>query len=143
MIHNIRYRLFVYKGEDEKILTEGLKNILPTAKPEKTIAEGMKGDNITILSGNISKKSETKKFMKDLLSIDEFEIKKLISELDKKMDKNGNLFLRLSKYDACEDNLKISDKGDTIHLKIKIAAYPAKKKIAMQLLNEFFNENNI
>ena len=52
------------------------------------------------------------------------------------MDHSGNLFLRWDKTDAIDDIWTIIDKGDAIHLKIKIEAYPAKKEIAMKNLSE-------
>lgn len=140
MIHNIRYRIFVYEDEDEKKLIEGLKNILPTAKIEREIAEGMLEDEIVILSGKIDKKRETKEFLKTLLDMDKDSLEKLSNDLERKIDKNGNLFLRFSKTSACEEKWEICDTGDSIHLKIKIAAYPAKKEIAINLLNEALNE---
>ena len=140
MIHNIRYRLFVYKDEDEEELIGGLKNILPTAKVESEIAEGMMEDKIIILSGIIDKKKETKEFLKNLLAMDKEILSKLANDLEKKTDKNGNLFLRFSKTAALEEKWEICDSGDSIHLKIKIAAYPAKKEVAINLLNEALNE---
>ena len=140
MIHNIRYRLFVYEDENEEELIEGLKNILPTAKIEREVAEGMMEDEIIILSGKIDKKKETKEFLNNLLSMDKPSLEKLSDDLQKKVDKNGNLFIRFSKTSACDEKWEICDTGDSIHLKIKIAAYPAKKEVAINLLYEALNE---
>jgi len=140
MIHNIRYRLFVYEDENEEELIGGLKNILPTAKIERELAEGMMEDEIIILSGKIDKKKETKEFLSSLLSMDKLSLEKLASDLQKKTDKSGNLFLRFSKTSACEEKWEICDVGDSIHLKIKIMAYPAKKEVAIKLLYEALNE---
>jgi len=140
MIHNIRYRLFVYEDENEDELIGALKNILPTVKIEREMAEGMVGDEITILSGKIDKKKETKEFLNNLLSMDKLSLGKLVNDLQKKIDKNGNLFLRFSKTSACEEKWEICDSGDSIHLKIKIMAYPARKDVAIKLLSEALNE---
>lgn len=140
MIHNIRYSIFVYEDENEEELIEALKNILPTAKIEREIAEGMMEDKIIILSGKIDKKKETKEFLKNLLSMDNDFLEKLSIDLSRKTDKNGNLFLRFSKDSACNEKWDICDTGDSIHLKVKIAAYPAKKEIAINLLNEVLDE---
>jgi RNA binding exosome subunit len=140
MIHNIRYRLFVYENEDEEELIGGLKNILPTAKVERELAEGIMEDKIIILFGLIDKKKETKEFLKNLLAMDKVQLAKLTNDLEKKTDKNGNLFLRFSKTSACKEKWEICDSGDSIHLKIKIAAYPAKKEVAINLFNEALNE---
>ena len=57
------------------------------------------------------------------------------------MDEKGNLFLRLSKEKALDEEWEILDGGDSIHLKIKIAAYPAKKEVAIKKISEVFPED--
>ena len=116
MIHNIRYRVFIYDNEDRDDVLQALLNILPEAD---------------ILSGTISKKRHTKEFLNNLLSIDRNQLKKLYNDLERKMDEKGNLFLRFSKEKALDEQWEILDGGDSIHLKVKIAAYPAKKEVAL------------
>ena len=94
-------------------------------------------DKILILTGLIKKKRHTRDVMERLLSSDQ--VSKLEEDLDRKMDEKGNLFLRLSKKAAIDDELKIVDSGDSIHLKVKIAAFPAKKDVAMKLIQEAIN----
>ena len=74
-------------------------------------------------------------------SIGEDQLVKLYNDLDRKMDEKGNLFLRLSKEKALKEEWEILDGGDSIHLKIKIAAYPAKKEVAIKKISEIFPEN--
>ena len=132
MIHNIRYRVFIYENEDKDEVLEALLNILPTAEPEVEEAEGLLEEKMLILTGTVSKKRETKEFLNTLIeSIGEDQLVKLYNDLDRKMDEKGNLFLRLSKERALEEEWEILDGGDSIHLKIKIAAYPAKKEVAI------------
>ena len=149
MIHNIRYRVFVYENEDLDLISKALLNILPGAKIEAEEVEGLLEEPMIILSGIISKKRQTKEFLNNLLNIDNNQLTKLYNDLDKKMDDKGNLFLRFSKEFKLNDNLEnnanvdinqwnILDGGDSIHLKVKIAAYPAKKEVALKVLNEVF-----
>ncbi|MDO5849989.1 MAG: RNA-binding domain-containing protein [Methanobacteriaceae archaeon] len=163
MIHNIRYRVFVYENEDLDLITQALLNILPTAEIEAEEVEGLLEEPMVILSGMVSKKRQTKEFLNNLLAIDKDQLTKLYNDLDKKMDEKGNLFLRLSKdfkpkenseesngskesTESSEDlkadisQWRILDGGDSIHLKIKIAAYPAKKEVALKKLDEVFDE---
>ena len=92
--------------------------------------------------GAISKKRETKEFLNTLIaSIGEDQLIKLYNDLDRKMDEKGNLFLRLSKEKALDEEWEILDGGDSIHLKIKIAAYPAKKEVALKKIKEIFPED--
>ena len=60
MIHNIRYRVFIYENEDKDEILEALLNILPTAVPEAEEVEGLLEEKMLILTGTISKKRETK-----------------------------------------------------------------------------------
>ncbi|WP_413861995.1 RNA-binding protein [Methanobrevibacter sp. UBA417] len=136
MIHNIRFRLFIYENEDSEELILALLNILPTAEYEVEMAEGLLGEPMQILTGRIDKKRDCKDFLKNLLETDQEQLIKLNKDLNSKMDHSGNLFLRLDKTDAIDDIWTIIDKGDAIHLKIKIEAYPAKKEIAMKNLSE-------
>ena len=141
MIHNIRYRVFIYDNEDRDDVLQALLNILPEAEPEIEEAEGLLGENMLILSGSISKKRHTKEFLNNLLSIDRNQLKKLYNDLERKMDEKGNLFLRFSKEKALDEQLEILDGGDSIHLKVKIAAYPAKKEVALKLLEGQFPDD--
>ncbi|KZX12688.1 RNA-binding protein [Methanobrevibacter filiformis] len=134
MIHNIRYRIFVYADEDEEKLINALHNLLPTAEVNREIAEGFDEKPITILSGRIDKNRDIKNFVEKLTNTPQFDKNSFIDNLSRKMDDNGNLFLRFSKEYAYEDELKIIDSGDSIHLKLKIAAFPAKKKIAIDVI---------
>ena len=52
------------------------------------------------------------------------------------MDEKGNWFLRFDKADALDEKWTILDKGDAIHFKVKIAAFPAKKQIAVDKVRE-------
>lgn len=140
MIHNIKYRLFVYENEDEEKLIEGLKFIFPDEIPEREEAEGIFGeaDEIIIYSGTVSKKRHTKEFLNNLFeNLTREDIDKLYDDLDKKTDDQCNLFLRLSKEAILDEKWQIVDGGDSIHLKIKIAAFPAKKEIALKNMKEF------
>lgn len=134
MIHNIKFRAFVYENESVDEISQSILNILPEAEIEAEEAEGLLEDKIIILSGVVSKKRYTKTFFKTLL--DNVDLEKLNDDLELKIDEKGNWFLRFDKYDALEEKWTILDKGDAIHLKVKIAAFPAKKQIAVDKVRE-------
>lgn len=137
MIHNITYRTFVYGTESEDKVIEALSNILPLAEVEKSYIEGHFNNQMTILKGKISKKRDVKDTINHINSL--ANNNHILADLDRKMDKNGNLFLRFSKQSAFKEELEIIDGSDVIHLKIKIAAYPAKKHVVMNLAKEIFS----
>ena len=59
MIHNIKFRVFVYENEDVEELSQAVLNILPEAEINVEEAEGLTEDKIIILSGVVSKKRYT------------------------------------------------------------------------------------
>lgn len=134
MIHNIKFRAFVYKNESVDEISQAILNLLPEAEIEAEEAEGLLEDKILILTGVVSKKRYTKDFFNKLLQSTDLE--KLNNELEQKMDEKGNWFLRFDKNDALDEKLTVLDKGDSIHLKVKIAAFPAKKQIAVDKVRE-------
>ena len=62
MIHNIRFREFVYESENLDELTQAIYNVFPDAEIESEDAEGLMEDKIIILSGVVDKKRQTKAF---------------------------------------------------------------------------------
>ena len=134
MIHNIKFRAFVYENESVDEISQSILNILPEAEIEAEEAEGLLEDKIIILSGVVSKKRYTKTFFKTLM--DSVDLEKLNDDLELKIDEKGNWFLRFDKADALDEKWTILDKGDAIHLKVKIAAFPAKKQIAVDKVCE-------
>ena len=134
MIHNIKFRAFVYENESVDEISQAILNILPEAEIEAEEAEGILEDKIIILSGVVSKKRYTKTFFNTLLEWTDLD--KLNSDLERKMDDKGNWFLRFDKADALDEKWTILDSGDSIHLKVKVAAFPAKKQIAVDKVRE-------
>lgn len=140
MIHNISYRVFVYGTENEEKVREAVKTLFPNSHPQVEATEGYFKNPVLILHDKIGKKRETKDFIKILQNLDSSTKMRILNELDKKMDEKGNLFLRFDKQRAYLGDLKIIEHGDAVHVKIKIAAYPAKKEKAMELAREIFGE---
>ena len=140
MIHNLSYRAFVYGTENEEKVREALFTLLPTAQPIKEITEGYHKNQVIILQGKITKKRETKDFLEKLGSLKPPSKKRILRELEDKMDDRGNLFLRFDKQRAYLGDLKIVEHGDSLHLKLKIAAYPARKEEALKIARQIFQE---
>lgn len=138
MIHNISYRAFVYGTENKEKVLESIKTLFPNSSPQCEATEGYYKNPVLILSNKIDKKKEIKDFVKKLSTMKDPARKRVLNRLEDKMDDNGNLFLRFDKQRAYMGDLKVVEHGDSIHLKIKIAAYPAKKKVALDIARKLF-----
>lgn len=140
MIHNLSYRAFVYGTENEEKVREAISTLLPTAQPLKEITEGYHKNQVIILQEKITKKRDTKDFLEKLHSLKPSAKKRILRELESKMDDRGNLFLRFDKQRAYLGDMKVVEHGDAIHLKLKIAAYPARKEEALKVARQIFEE---
>jgi len=140
MIHNLSYRVFVYGTESEEKVREAIHNLLSKAHPEKEITEGYSNNQVLILHGKINKKNEIKVLLEKLQNLSPNDKKKIKKELHDRMDSRGNLFLRFDKQRAYLGDLKLVEHGDAIHLKLKIASYPAKKEEAIKVARKIFGE---
>jgi RNA-binding protein len=138
MIHNISYRAFVYGTENKEKVLESIKTLFPNSSPQCEATEGYYKNPVLILSNKIDKKREIKDFVKKLSKMNDPTRKRILHQLENKMDDSGNLFLRFDKQRAYQGDLKVVEHGDSIHLKIKIAAYPAKKKVALEIARKLF-----
>ncbi len=140
MIHNLSYRAFVYGTENEEKVREAISTLLPTAQPLKEITEGYHKNQVIILQGKIAKKREIKDFLGKLRNLNPSLKKRILRELEDRIDSRGNLFLRFDKQRAYLGDMKLVEHGDAIHLKLKIAAYPARKEEALKVARQIFEE---
>ncbi|MDI6645155.1 MAG: RNA-binding protein [Methanobacteriaceae archaeon] len=143
MIHNISYRVFVYGTENEEKVREAIKTLFPNSLPEKDTNQGYYGNNVVVLHEKIDKKRDIRDLIKKFQNLD-YDVKnQIIKGLNKKIDNKGNLFLRFDKQEAYLGNLVVVEHGDSIHLKIKIAAYPSRKDKAIKIAKEMLGEKNV
>lgn len=139
MIHNLSYRAFVYGTENEEKVREAIFTLLPTARIEKEITEGYHKNQVIILQGKTTKKREIKDFLEKLRTLKPSAKKRILRELENRMDERGNLFIRFDKQRAYLGDLKLVEHGDALHLKLKIAAYPARKEEAIKVARQIFD----
>ena len=102
MIHNISYRVFVYGTENEEKVREAIKTLFPNSHPETDTTEGYFKNPVLILHDKITRKREIKGFVEILKPIDAPGKKRLLNELENKMDDKGNLFLRFDKQNTSQ-----------------------------------------
>lgn len=141
MIHNISYRTFVYGTEDENKVKEAIKTLFPNSSIQCELTEGHYKTQVLILNGKIDEKSDIRNFIEKLSNIKVSDRKRILRDLGKRVDDKGNLFLRFDKQKAYYNELKIVEHGNSIHVKIKLAAYPAKKDPAMILARNLLDVN--
>jgi RNA binding exosome subunit len=145
-IHNIEISVFAREEEDNlDSVKEGILKLADMdlekekIKLEHTTATGAKDNKIDILKIRLEKERHVKKFVSNLLSNLTDEQKELILEqLDSRVDEECNFFIRLDKDKLLNDEYWITDSGNCFHIKMLVAAYPAKKDNAKEIIEKLF-----
>ena len=103
----------------------------------KIIAEEYFQKDIFEIHFTINKKGDL--FLNNLLK--EINTDEILKTIDTRVDDNCNLFIRLDLNKFIEkDELLLTDSGNCIHLRIKIASYPSKKDKAIETIKTIINE---
>jgi RNA binding exosome subunit len=69
--------------------------------------------------------------------ISEMDRDRLLSTLDLRLDESCNLFMRIDKQAAYLGRISLADSEDSVALRLKVSAYPAKRDVAAEIVAEF------
>jgi len=131
--HNIRIRVFTKDNEEQ--IRKRLIELIPSKKTkvERTVARGLENDKIIIYQAVIKNNADINKFLN--------KIKEPIrtGNIEERIDDQCNLYLRLDKEAMLRNKLKLTYGGNCFHIRIAIAAYPAKKEKALKIIKEFLD----
>jgi len=147
LAHNIHMTVFCKPEDDAGLVTEKLLFLVPLDfKKEKielkrTNSTGFNEKKITILEVYLEKESHTNLFLNNLTKNLTDEQKLLIKkQAESRLDDELNFFLRFDKLKLInEGRLWLTDKGDCFHIRIKIAAFPHKREVALKIINKIFS----
>jgi len=132
--HSLSFRTFCQATEDEAKVIQALKFASGTEDVERNVSEGYHGNKIVVLTAWIRRKKQIDAFFsklgpEDLLSLSE--------TLCKRVDEDGDLFLRLDKQKAFLGELKVLDGEDVISVRGTVKAYPKRREIALTVVEEY------
>ena len=133
-ILNVHFRVFCHATEDEAKVIQALKFASGADEIKREVSEGYHGNPIIILEVFIKEKRRSKDFFSRL---DDAAIQELLGSLEKRMDDDCNLYLRLDKQEAYLGVMKLTASDDAIAVRAKVESYPKKRETAMKSVTEF------
>lgn len=146
LAHNITITEFVRDTENLDSAKQALKELIPFDLEKEKItlkedtATGINEQPIKILTIFLQKESHTKKFLEFFKHklLDE-QKKLLLSQKESRTDEQLYFFIRFEKdrWNSTRE-LCITDGGNCIHIKILLAAFPAKKENALKIVDKIF-----
>ncbi|MBU7015303.1 MAG: hypothetical protein HXS52_06940 [Theionarchaea archaeon] len=131
-IDHITLQALCHATESEDKVLEALHVLYPHFRRRE--ATGHFGNPIYIFEAQINRKRE----IRDLLSLIK---KELAPQLEKNMrrriDRKGNLYIRVDKQELARRNLVVEDRGD-VKITIRIQSYPFRLEDAIQYAEDIF-----
>lgn len=132
--HWVRVQTFCYATERQDLIEDTLKELLGDIEFEEEITESEHGNTMMILETRITKQREfTDLFSK--LSDDVLDY--IIDDIDNRVDEDDMFYLRLDKQKAVQGIYEVAHHGDVISIFGKVQAHPARKDVAVKVLEEF------
>jgi hypothetical protein len=147
LAHNICISVFSKPEDDEEKVKSNLISLFPfSLKDEKIQLKskkclGFNDREINVFEVFLEKEKHARKFLENLnkkLLEDQKEI--LIKQVQSRLDDDFYFFIRIDKEKLInEKRFWITDKGNCYHIKIKIAAFPNKREIAIKNIKKIFS----
>jgi RNA binding exosome subunit len=142
-LHNVTITVFVKNDENREEIKDCLLKLVSfdiakeKIKLEEDTALGLNEDAISIYKIFLEKERHVKKFIDDLLSkLTDDQKEMLLQQAESRVDDECNFFLRLHKDRLIKGEYIITDSGNCFHIKMAVAAYPAIKDKALQVVKE-------
>lgn len=130
---------FAHATEDEQRVLSVLRTLLPEgAKVRRLKLEGHHGNPIINLEAKVGQRKLLRELWQRVSTkLRAGELEKLSKIVSERVDGDCFFYLRFDKQLAHAGKLVLTDSGDAIHLKLKVAAYPARREVAVKLLEKF------
>ncbi|MGV8171746.1 MAG: RNA-binding domain-containing protein [Candidatus Woesearchaeota archaeon] len=150
-IHNAKITVFIkpeeYIGNEE--LINNIRDIFhklvkvdfekEKLSIKEEIVESFENRKIKILTLEITKEAHTNIFIKTLKeSLGEEQIKTILEQRWSRLDEELYFYIRLDKEAALKEVYELTDRGDCIHIKLHIAAFPKNREKALKVVEEIF-----
>lgn len=144
--HTITITEFIKKEEDITHLKEAFKALFPFNLEQEKIqlkevmTTGFNEQPIKILTVVLQKETHTTKFLEAFLQKLSAEQKKLlVTQKESRLDDQNHFFIRIDKERwNTEQKILLVDHGNCIHISITLAAFPAKRDVALKLVERLF-----
>lgn len=145
--HLIKLTAFSFEHEKSKPILDAFLRFFPFNLEEENVslrksdASGFNESKIEIFDITLTRGSLISQFLKNLLSnLDENQKKLVLQQAESRLDKNLDFFLRFDKGSWInEKKLVLTDSGKCFHIRISVAAFPKKREVALNVINDLFS----
>jgi RNA binding exosome subunit len=127
--------------EDEKKVSEAIRFILPEdVEVSSAKMKGHYGNPIFTYTASIDQRKLVRELWSRMTTrLSNGDLITLRRAVPERLDEKCNLHLRFDKQRAYGGELAFTEGGDAIHVRLKVAAYPAKHEVASTLVQGFIS----
>ncbi len=149
LAHNVKISVFIHEHEDPYLVEERFLSLVPFSLSDEKLqlkrsyALGFEDKRIMILELVLSRSSHVSKFIANLVhNLSSVQKALLLRQAGSRLDSDLNFFIRLDKDALLDDNkLQITDSGNCFHIRIAIAAFPAKRELGLKVVKRIFSDS--
>ncbi len=124
--------------EDEQRVLSALKILLPSAEIRLTKLTGHYGNPIVGFEAAVERRKDVRELWQRVAAkLRTGELETLRNIARERIDETCHLYMRFDKQLAYGGELVLTDSGDAMHLRLKVAAFPAKREVAIGLVEKF------
>ena len=145
LIHRVYIHVFIKEGENAEKIEETLKSLIPIGLEKEKItinrqsAAGLEDKKIIIEEIILEKQRHINKFLNHLLTnLTNKQKELLLMQAESRLDDELHFFIRLDKDKLLNNEFEITDSGNCFHIKLSIAAFPAKREVGLEIINTIF-----
>lgn len=126
MFVSVRFRAHCHATEDEERVRQAVKFLasVPDKDIKVTINHGYHGNEIRVLECQLAKGPRLTNFLERLVEDGLFD--RMEGEVEQRLDDECFFYMRFDKQEAYQGRLVLDTGKDTVHVKAKVQAYPAK-----------------
>lgn len=140
-VERITASAVVYSTESEEKVLQAFKNLFPfEPQVEVMNVQGHYGNPMQLLKSEVTKKRDVKELWGFLMNKLGEQKNALLNTIEEKLDENNVFHIRISKQQAYQGFIEITEGGDNIKLKAKIVSYPAKREKVLKTLEELLSQ---
>ena len=135
LAHNVTLRVHSHATEEEDRVLQALALLAGDAKPERSLAEGHYKNPIVLFEVNVEKRAADKVW--ERVRAEPAVAQRLLAEAERRTDERGTFYARFDKQRAFEGTVALTRGDDALHFRSKLAAFPARKGPAVEIVRAF------
>lgn len=132
----VRARVMCYATEDRDRIAGVFRTFIGTDEWNEDVVEGELGNITVIMDAEITRQKDIDEIF---IRLGDETVDRILSELEDRTDEDCTFYVRLDKQKAVSGSYSVATGGDVISLTCKVASYPAKRELAVDILRNYLS----